>query len=616
MYKNRILNMFVIVLCAVVATGCARIKSLPPLDEKADAEECAVLIIPANAKVKRIDGAKRGLFSSWGAAFSVATLLVPAGDHAIVFECDNSQDGWAAKNLKCTVEMGAGKMYMISVELDKKTGGGKFLTVINEAASFVRDQLIDLIPAVQLMPRPNPEGIVYQISEIDQTVFDQYLYAKTVAGKKTIGEILLILLAGFLWLVILTLFRALGYLLFMGKFASRHKIASLILSISLLVVGVLLFNYNSSGVLVIYLTATFLMGFALSKLDFGISSAESGAEKLNKKDYAGAVSDYTEAITKAPFSAKYFNQRAFACYSLQEWEKAIADLTEAVRLAPNNVAYSKSLAEAKAAAAQAGIDSPPVLYDAEAEGRSQAMRRDKNRKTIGVLLGLVPLIAGIVLLYHHIHDTAQSTDIVNIGNIQIGALVVFGITGIFALVGDSNTRGASAGVSGFITAIIGFVGGIKYSAINVGSLSVTNVLVVIIFGVIGAVAGLIIGAIFGFIHRRIGGFAAGFILGIALLFLLQPFNPNVIAGKIAIIDERIARETKDIEQGARELDTLYQWRGHSYMSRGELSKRKNDFDHAAVDYEMAMKNSPYDVRTNRYRDLWRKARRKSAKAKN
>jgi tetratricopeptide (TPR) repeat protein len=465
------------------------------------------------------------------------------------------------------------------------------------------------------MPRPNPEGIVYQISEIDQTAFDQYLYTNAVVEKKTIGELLSIYFVGFLWLLLCGGFWMLSYFSFMMKFSNNHKTASLILSIALIAAGVLIMNYNSSGALFLYLLATFLIGIALAKWDLGLPFNGSGLDKIKKNDYSGALADFNEAIKLSPLNAVYIYNRGFTYCGLQRWENAIADLTEAVRLAPNNAGFKKILAETKAAAAQAGIDSPPVVYDAEAENRAQALRRDKGRKAVGVLLGLVPLIVGIVLLYYHIHDIAQDADSVNFGNIQIGALVVFGIMGIFAFVGDTETRGASAGVSGFITAIIVFIGGIKYSVTSVGSLSVTNVLVTILFGIIGAVAGFIIGAIFGALHRRIGGFAAGFVLGILLLFLAQPFNPNVIAGKIARIDERIAQQTKDIEEGERELDTLYQRRGYAYMSRGELSKRKNDFNYAAADFEMAIQNSPYRVRTNSYRNLLRKAQRKSAKAK-
>ncbi|MDR1176613.1 MAG: hypothetical protein LBK83_14210 [Treponema sp.] len=188
MKKRRILNVFIIALFWVVLTGCTEVKTLPPLDDNAAVEDCAVFVIPNEAKIKRIDGAKRGLFSSWGSGLSgakAATLLMPAGEHTIIFEYSNSADGWTAKKLECTVEMNAGQMYIVSAALDKNTENGKFRTIINEAASFVRDDVVELVPFIDFLPRPNPKGIVYQISEIDQTAFDQYLHEKVAVEKKS-----------------------------------------------------------------------------------------------------------------------------------------------------------------------------------------------------------------------------------------------------------------------------------------------------------------------------------------------------------------------------------------------------------------------------------------------
>jgi len=129
---------FTIVFVAVL-TGCSEeVKILPPLDKKTTVEECAVFIIPAKAAVKRIDGKKRGLFSSWSGGSKAATLLVPAGEHTIIFEYSRPLDGWSAKKLNYTVAMSAGKMYMISVSLDKKAEIGIVSTVINVATSFAK----------------------------------------------------------------------------------------------------------------------------------------------------------------------------------------------------------------------------------------------------------------------------------------------------------------------------------------------------------------------------------------------------------------------------------------------------------------------------------------------
>jgi hypothetical protein len=239
-------------------------------------------------------------------------------------------------------------------------------------------------------------------------------------------------------------------------------------------------------------------------------------------------------------------------------------------------------------------------------------------------LALTLFIAGIVLLYYHVHDTAQRSDDVNIGYVQIGLLVVFGIMGFFAAVRGPNTRrSTSAGGFGLLIGIIGFIGMIKYYTITLGNLSVAGVLTAVIMGIIGVVVGFIIGAISGGIHKCMGGLAAGSILGLVLLFFSQPFNPNVTAGKLAGIDATIMRHTERIEEGLNDasslgglsIDSLYQFRGNTYMARGELSNLKSDFDHAAADFATAIENSPYNVRTRRYRDLLRKANNKSKKAK-
>jgi hypothetical protein len=361
MNKNKTWNTFAIVVLVVVITGCAKVevKTLPPLDSNTAAEESAVFIIPNGAKVTRIDGAKRGLFSAWAGGSKAATLLVPAGEHAIIFECSNPQDGWTARNLECMAEMSAGKMYMLSFTLAKK-GGGMISTAFNEAASFVRDEIIDLIPFVVLLPRSNPEGVVYQINEISQTAFDQYLLEKAVVEKKPIGLTVLIFLVGVLWFCVIGGIRLLGDFWFMGKFTSRHEIASWVLGIGLPVAGFLLFNNNSSGAFSVYLISSLLMGFGSSRWDFGSSSAKSGYDKLNKNDYDGAVSDYSEAIKSAPFTAKYFNNRGFAYSALKDWEKAVADLTEAVRLVPNEALYKNNLAYMTAEAAKGRIGSSPA----------------------------------------------------------------------------------------------------------------------------------------------------------------------------------------------------------------------------------------------------------------
>lgn len=63
MAKRKFWNTFTVALSALILSGCAEVKTLPPFDKNAEEEECAVLVIPADAAVKRVDGAgrKRGI---------------------------------------------------------------------------------------------------------------------------------------------------------------------------------------------------------------------------------------------------------------------------------------------------------------------------------------------------------------------------------------------------------------------------------------------------------------------------------------------------------------------------------------------------------------------------
>jgi hypothetical protein len=90
-------------------------------------KECAVLIIPNGASVTRIDGVKKGIFSSWKGGIKAAKLLVPAGNHTIIFKYSNSQDGWSSKNMKCTVAM-------------KATSIGKVRFLVNEGVQVAAQQ--------------------------------------------------------------------------------------------------------------------------------------------------------------------------------------------------------------------------------------------------------------------------------------------------------------------------------------------------------------------------------------------------------------------------------------------------------------------------------------------
>jgi len=352
MNKRKILSVFAAVLFAVALFGCAKkeVETLPPLDKNIAQEECALLVIPKNAAINRIDGKKPGLLKSWTTNSNAATLLVPAGEHTFIFEYAQSQEGWAAKKLEYTAAMSAGKMYILSAAMDERTAGGVVSTVINVTTSFVRDSIIDLLPFTDMLPRSNPKGIRFQINEIDQAAFDQYLLNGNT--KMAAGIRLLCFLLGVLWVIIIFGFSMLGSFLFMKKFHNSHPFYAITLGIGLVVAGIIILNYNSNGVLLLNLLATLLVGFGISGLDFSTFSNNSGVEKLEKEDYTGAVSDFSNAIKSAPNNADYLNNRGIAYSRLQDWEKAIADFTEAGRLNPNNDTYKKNLADAQAQAAK------------------------------------------------------------------------------------------------------------------------------------------------------------------------------------------------------------------------------------------------------------------------
>ena len=381
MSKGSIRNTFVIVLFVFALFGCAKkgVKSLPPIDKSIAEEECAVLIIPNKVKVNRIDGEKRGLFRSWSSGSKAATLLVPAGEHSIIFQFSHPTDGWAAKKMNCTVTMDAGNMYMISVALDDKAGGGIFSSAFNFATSFFRDQVIGIIPFTDLLPSANPEGLTFEINETDQTAFDQYLYGsdtEAAAGntKISIGIILLGVLIGSLWFFLIRMLSTPIYFYFTGKFKNDHLVAAAVICIASIMAGVFIINYNSSGFIHLYLLASLFVAIGLSTIDYGKSSNERGVAAIKGEsigtsgDLAGdieniiedlktfkldndidkAIYHFNKAIEVSPFSAVFINNRGHAYCLKQEWEKAIEDFTRCCELIPKNNLYKKNLADARA----------------------------------------------------------------------------------------------------------------------------------------------------------------------------------------------------------------------------------------------------------------------------
>jgi hypothetical protein len=362
MDKRYVWNSFITVVLLVALAGCAEVNVLPPLNKNMNPEDSAIFIIPGGADVKRINGAKRGLFSSWvggGAGYGpkAATLLMPAGENTIIFKYTRVIEGWGAGNLTCETAMDAGKMYILSIARVDTKKGSTLPPVINVATSFIRNNIVGLIPFSDLVPSPNPKGLVYQINEIDQAAFDRFLleegsYRKTIVAAFLFGRVI-----GLLWLLIATVILPFLYFaIFMENFIHNHKAAAKFLAIVLIGAGIIIIHLNSSGILSLSLVSTIIVGVGFSGLKSsglaGIKDDRNGLKEFANKNYAGAVLEFSKAIKVNSNNATYFTHRGNSYAWLQEWTKAASDFSEAVRLDPDNETYKKNLSTAQAQVAK------------------------------------------------------------------------------------------------------------------------------------------------------------------------------------------------------------------------------------------------------------------------
>ena len=381
---KRCLGILAAALFAVVLFGCAKeeIKTYPPFDKTIAEEDCAMLIIPSGVNVNRIDGKRRDIFRSWSSGTKAATLPVPAGERSILFEYSSPQDGLTAKKLDYTLEMHVGNMYTISVTLDEKAHSGILSSAFGVATSFIRDSIIGIIPFIDALPRANTEGLTFQIYAIDQEAFEQYLLEEDV--KVPLRVRLLGVLIGILWyFIIAVLLRLLGYFLFMGKLKNSHPFTAFLISFALVVAGILLINYNSSGTLTMYLLATLPIGIGISGWDVGATSNKRGIAELKgeilrpsgnasenfesilesistrklQNNFEKAVYHFTKAIDSSPYNPEYINNRGLAYCHLQEWGKAINDFNRCHQLNPKNETYKQNIAyiQALAVKGRAGL---------------------------------------------------------------------------------------------------------------------------------------------------------------------------------------------------------------------------------------------------------------------
>ncbi|MEK7485158.1 MAG: tetratricopeptide repeat protein [Planctomycetota bacterium] len=72
-----------------------------------------------------------------------------------------------------------------------------------------------------------------------------------------------------------------------------------------------------------------------------------GQLKLNRKDYSGAISDFSEAIRLNPQYVYAYDNRGAAKYEKGNFTEAIADYTEAIRLNPNAIEIYNNRGRAK-----------------------------------------------------------------------------------------------------------------------------------------------------------------------------------------------------------------------------------------------------------------------------
>ena len=91
----------------------------------------------------------------------------------------------------------------------------------------------------------------------------------------------------------------------------------------------------------------------------GQSYFKRALEKENRKDYQGAIADYTEVIRLNPEDADAFYYRGLAKYKLGDYQSAIIDYTEVIRLNPNYchaVSQNRGLAKEALEDKQGGIN--------------------------------------------------------------------------------------------------------------------------------------------------------------------------------------------------------------------------------------------------------------------
>ncbi|MBD1924413.1 tetratricopeptide repeat protein [Microcoleus sp. FACHB-831] len=89
-------------------------------------------------------------------------------------------------------------------------------------------------------------------------------------------------------------------------------------------------------------TAPILIAEQMSAKDFN----NRGVDKLETKDYKGAIADFNQALRLDPKNAKAYFNRGFAYSSLENYQNAIEDYTKAIQMKPGDAEafYNRGLA--------------------------------------------------------------------------------------------------------------------------------------------------------------------------------------------------------------------------------------------------------------------------------
>jgi len=342
MNKSIIWCIIMVTLLMVVLSGCTQdIRVLPPLDRATPEEKTAVLVIPSYASVTRINGQRRGLFSSWRVGFwsqgqigrLAATVLIPAGEHTIRFEYAHPLNAWSLRNAEMSVTVDAGKTYVLSASRGIEAEQSFLGSVINYAAFLLRDQIIENLPLLGWLPRPTPSGVLYQLLEIDQAYLEQSLFDARVPTNVMILGVIVSLV----WFMLVIWGGLLlgGLLPLVGKLKNRYLLATIGVSFALSISGIILLNYNYQGNVALYAVSTVLIGFGFSWIkDAGKDAFKNAKEKLERSDFAGAISYLNEAAVLAPYNPRYVKTRALCHEKMGQFSLAIADCTKVLELKP------------------------------------------------------------------------------------------------------------------------------------------------------------------------------------------------------------------------------------------------------------------------------------------